>query len=119
VKKIVIAVNDMFFAGRIRAVAEPLGLALTFAKQAEQVLELARREQPHLIIFDLNDARCQPLETIRQMKADPELAGIKVIGYLSHVQVELHRQAVQAGCDQVMAKSAFTQLLPNILSEQA
>ena len=115
-KKVLVAVNDMFFAGRIRGVANQLGLTLTFAKQAEQVLELARSKKPHLIIFDLNDVRCQPFETIRRLKADPELAGIKVIGYLSHVQVDLHRQATEAGCDQVMPKSAFTQLLPNLLS---
>ncbi|MBI3949562.1 MAG: response regulator [Acidobacteria bacterium] len=116
-KKILIAVNDMFFAARIRAVAEQLGVELKLAKQAEQVLELSRSEKPDLVIFDLNDIRYQPLDTIRRMKADPELAEIKIIGYLSHVQVELHRQATQAGCDQVLAKSAFTGLLPELLSE--
>jgi len=116
-KKILVAVNDMFFAGRIRGVADQLGLSPKFVKQAEQLLELARQEKPHLVIFDLNDAQSQPLETIRQMKADPELAGIKTIGYLSHVQVNLHRQATEAGCDQVMPKSAFTQRLPKLLSE--
>jgi CheY-like chemotaxis protein len=115
-KKVLIAVNDMFFAGKIRGVAAQVGAELSSAKQADQIVELARQEQPHLIILDLNDARLQPLETIRQLKADPALAGIKTIGYLSHVQVDLHRQATEAGCDQVMPKSAFTQLLPNLLS---
>lgn len=117
-KKILVAVNDMFFGAKIRGTAERLGVILRFAKHAEQVLELARSEKPHLVIFDLNDSRCQPLDTIRQMKADPELTGIKTIGYFSHVQTELHRQATEAGCDQVLPQSAFTHMLPNLLSGQ-
>jgi CheY-like chemotaxis protein len=117
--KILIAINDLFFAGKIRGVANQLGVQLKFAKRAAQVLELAGSEKPDLVIFDLNDARLQPLETVRQMKADPELSRIRVIGYLSHVQVDLQRQAKEAGFDQVLPKSAFTQRLPNLLSEQA
>ncbi len=118
-RKILVAVNDMFFTSKVQGVANQLGLALSFAKQPAQILELARSEKPDLVIFDLNDARCQPLETIRQLKADPELAEIQTIGYLSHVQVDLNQQAVEAGCDRVLAKSAFTQLLPRLLTGEA
>lgn len=116
-KNILVAVNDIFFAGRIQAVAEQLGLTLTFAKQADQVRDSARHQPPDLVIFDLNDPRCRPLETIRHLKGDPQLAGITIIGYLPHVQVELQQQAKQAGCDHVLPKSAFTRLLPVLLSE--
>ncbi len=115
-QKIIIAVRDMFFAARIRGTAERFGLSLTFASSADQLLELVRTEKPTLIIFDLNDARYRPLETIRQLKADADLADIRIIGYLSHVQVDLQRKAREAGCDQVLAKSAFTQRLPQLLS---
>jgi hypothetical protein len=38
-----------------------------------------------------------------------------VIGYLSHVQGELKQKAHEAGCDMVLARSAFSQNLPNLL----
>ena len=43
------------------------------------------------------------------------LNSIKLIGYLSHVQTDLKRQAEQTGCDEVMARSAFSMNLPEIL----
>lgn len=116
-RKVLIAVSDMFFAARIRQTAEQVGVTPTFAKRGEQVLDLARSEKPTLIIFDLNDAHYRPLETIARLKADPELAQIKALGYLSHVQTDLHQQASEAGCDHVLAKSAFTQLLPKLLTQ--
>ena len=42
-KYVLAAVDDMFFAAKIRATAEQLGLDVRFAKSAEDVLEKARR----------------------------------------------------------------------------
>jgi CheY-like chemotaxis protein len=84
-------------------------------KTADEMLDLAQRQQPALIIFDLNEASLRPLETIARLKADPDSAVIRTIGYYSHIQTELRRQAGEAGFDQVLAKSAFTQLLPTLL----
>jgi hypothetical protein len=50
------------------------------------------------------------------MKADPELAAIPSIGFVSHVQTELIDAARQAGVDEVLARSAFTMRLPEILA---
>ena len=53
------------------------------------------------------------------MKSDPELNRISLIGYVSHVQGELKQSAHEAGCDIVMARSAFSQNLPNILKRHS
>ncbi|HLL39636.1 MAG TPA: hypothetical protein VK357_08200, partial [Rubrobacteraceae bacterium] len=45
--------------------------------------------------------------------------GIPVIGFLSHVQKDLAVAARESGCDRVMARSAFTKDLPEILSGPA
>ncbi|HZE62914.1 MAG TPA: hypothetical protein VE056_03505, partial [Pyrinomonadaceae bacterium] len=52
----------------------------------------------------------------RELKTDESLAGIPVVGFFSHVEVELQRKAVQAGYDQVMPRSVFFGELANILS---
>ena len=41
--------------------------------------------------------------------------GIRIIGFLSHIQGDLKAKAVEAGCDTVMPRSAFSQNLPNLL----
>ena len=56
---------------------------------------------------------------IRALKADPKLSGIDVVGYVSHVQGELKQQAQQAGCNMVLARSAFSQNLPQILKRHS
>ena len=63
----------------------------------------------------MNNPRTDPLGTVAQMKADPALAGIPTVGFVSHVQTDLIDAARRAGVDQVLARSAFTQLLPEIL----
>jgi hypothetical protein len=41
---------------------------------------------------------------------------VRMVGFLSHVQVDLAEQARAAGCDEVMPRSKFTQNLAEILS---
>jgi len=44
---------------------------------------------------------------------------VSLIGYLSHVQGELKQAAQEAGCDMVMAKSAFSQNIQQILKRHS
>jgi hypothetical protein len=40
---------------------------------------------------------------------------VSIIGFLSHLQGDLKAKAVEAGCDVVMPRAAFSQNLPNLL----
>jgi DNA-binding NarL/FixJ family response regulator len=46
------------------------------------------------------------------------LAGLRIIGYGSHVDRDLLRSAAEAGCDQVLARSAFFSQLPAVLQAE-
>ena len=50
------------------------------------------------------------------MKADPVLTKIPIVGFASHVQTDVIEAARKAGVDDVLARSAFTQRLPEILA---
>ena len=75
-----------------------------------------REKQPSLVIFDLNSSKLRPLEIIAQMKADPALRTIRTLGYVSHVQTDVIAAARAAGIDEVLARSAFSERLGQILS---
>jgi PleD family two-component response regulator len=75
-----------------------------------------RKEAPSLVIFDLNSARTDPLGIVAAMTGDPALASIPTIGFVSHVQTDLIDAARQAGVGDVMARSAFTARLGEILT---
>jgi len=103
--------DDLFFQMKVAETAKQLGLQLKVAANGEALLALLD-SSPKLIIVDLN-ARNQPIQAIELLRAKKN--GVPVIGFLSHVQVELAQQARAAGCDEVMPRSAFTQNLANIL----
>jgi len=50
------------------------------------------------------------------MRGDPALASIPTVGFVSHVQTDLIDAARQAGVGEVMARSAFTARLAEILT---
>src|SRR3954454_5939711 len=105
--RIVLAVaNDIFFSAKITAAAKQAGVKLEYVTIEKNLLEKAA-ENPALIVFDLNFDAGRPLELIGKLKANPATKQIRLLGYLSHVQVDLQRAAVEAGCDQVMPRSAF------------
>jgi CheY-like chemotaxis protein len=116
-KSVIAVVDDMFFASKIRAVAEHLGLEVRFARSTDEALEAARTDNPALIIADLHAQKCDPFGLAEQLKMDETLRAVPLIGFFSHVQTELHQRAKQAGYDRVMPRSAFSKNLPEILGE--
>lgn len=113
-KRILAVVSDLFFSVKLSEAAKRASLALEFVKDPKQVLDKAHHEKPALIIFDLNFDGVGPVDLITQLKSAPETKGINLIGYLSHIQAELKQSAQSAGCDMVMARSAFSQNLTQI-----
>lgn len=109
------AVDDLLFSSKIRATAKAAGVEVTFARTPDQIVDQARALRPTLIVFDLNSPRTDPLSTLRRLKEDPELAGIRAVGFASHVHTALIQEARLAGADDVMARSAFASGLAEIL----
>lgn len=106
--------SDLFFSVKINDGAKALGTTAEFVKDKAFALERARL-QPPLIIVDLNCDAAEPLELIRALKSNPETAQIPMIGFVSHVQTQTRQKAGEAGCDIVVARSAFAQNLPQML----
>ncbi len=118
-KKILAAVGDLFFTVKITDAAKRAGLLVEFVKDDKTLLDKAKIEKPALIIFDLNFGEMQPLKLIPKLKGSSDLKSISLIGYLSHIQGELKLKAQETGCDMVMARSALSQNLAQILKRHA
>jgi hypothetical protein len=50
------------------------------------------------------------------VRSDEATVNVPTVGFLSHVQKDLAVAAREAGCDRVVARSAFTKDLPRILA---
>jgi len=116
--KIFFFIEDLFFNAKITETARKLGVKVAFVKnEKEAIAELTGGEEadrPGLIVFDLNNANAKPLTLIPKLKAKLKKS-TSIIGFLSHLQGDLKAKAVEAGCDTVMPRAAFSQNLPNLL----
>ena len=116
--KIFFFIEDLFFIAKIQETARKLGVKVAFIKnEKEAIAELVGGEEedrPGLIVFDLNNANAKPLTLIPKLKTKLKRS-TSIIGFLSHLQGDLKAKAVEAGCDTVMPRAAFSQNLPNLL----
>jgi PleD family two-component response regulator len=117
--KVLVLLDNLFFAGKINQAAAQTAVKLIYAKTSEQALMLALTERPVQIIVDLDAASCNPIEFITRLKVDAELHRIPTLGFVSHVNLDIQQQARDAGCDQVMARSAFDRNLAAILNQES
>jgi PleD family two-component response regulator len=113
---ILCAVDDLIFSIKISTAAKALGVDVFFERSADQVVPRIRERMPTLVILDLNSAKLRPLEVIAQLKVDRTLKNIPTLGYVSHVQTDLIAAARGAGVDEVLARSAFSAQLGDILT---
>ena len=113
---ILCVVDDLMFSMKISTAAKAQQAPLAFERPAANVVERVRTERPSLVIFDLNSAKLRPFDAIAAIKSDPELQHTRTLGYVSHVDATAIASARSAGIDEVLARSAFSERLPDILS---
>lgn len=106
----------MFFKSKIRAVAEAVGTEISFPRNKDALIQKAREAKPQLIIVDLHNQKIEAAALATELKSDEELRAIPLLGFFSHVQTELQRNALAAGFDQVIPRSVFARDLSKILS---
>lgn len=113
-KKVLAAVEDLFFVVKINDLARRAGLEVEFLKNEEDVLSQAEQQQPLMVIVDLNNNRIEPVGLIAKLKGAAATKGVSIISFVSHVQADLKQQAQEAGANMVLARSAFSTSLPQI-----
>ena len=113
---IVCVVDDLIFSIKISTAAKHLGVDMYFERSRDKVLQTVREKQPSLVIFDLNSSKLAPIDAIAALKEEPTLSTIRTLGYVSHVDSETIERARGAGIDQVLARSAFSEKLGEILT---
>jgi CheY-like chemotaxis protein len=112
VKTVLGLVTNLMFSTRIAELASTMGGLVTLVSSNEEVVEKLDIN-PSLIILDLTAVQPGWEEMVAKAKA----AGVPVLAYGPHVDVEAHAAAQAAGCDEVVANSKFKIDLPNLLKK--
>lgn len=116
---ILAAVDDLFFLARIQETARRTGVSVEAVNPGKLCPELQGHPERDVraIILDLNCESCSAVDLVRALKFDGSTRAIPVVGFVSHVQGDLIAAARAAGCDTVLARSAFTEQLPSLLAK--
>ncbi len=111
-------IEDLFFQAKIIETSKKLGVKVEFVKgdkeSVARLTDLAEADRPTLVVFDLNNLNAKPMTLIPKFKTKFKKA-TSIVGFLNHLQGDLKLKAIEAGCDTVMPRSAFSQTLPNLL----
>ena len=118
--KILALVSDLLFTVKINEAAKRNGMQIDYVKNDDDFLaRLHEKPAPKLVIMDLNISSASPVELIEKIKGQEETKAISVLGYVSHIQGDLKVKAQEAGADAVLARSAFSQNLVQILKRHS
>jgi PleD family two-component response regulator len=115
--RIVIAVvDDMFFVSKIRETGKALGMIVNVPRNLEALHATVTEDSPALILVDLHHQKLDAVKLASELKAHEKVKEVPLLGFFSHVQTDLQREAIKAGYDEVLPRSIFFRDLAKILS---
>ncbi len=80
------------------------GFDVLIARDGASGIDMARSEQPDLVLMDLGLPVLDGWEAARRLKADPATCRIPVIALSAHAMAGDRVQALEAGCDEYDVK---------------
>jgi CheY-like chemotaxis protein len=115
VPPVVYLVRDLFFASKIQAVADQLGVEVRSAASAEALQAAARGARLAIVDLRLPEA----LHALELLAGDPATADVPAVGFVDHERLDVMESARALGATQVMAKGQFASMLPRLLQDAA
>ncbi len=112
---VAVLVEDLIFRSKIEATAKQLKIDVVPWTGNESKLS-GLHGGSSLVILDLNHKKMDAVAWLTAFKGNPTTERIPVLGFLSHVQVELKQKAVEARCDLIVPRSIFSAQLPELLA---
>ena len=92
-----------------------LGYRVQTSNLAASVADLVRQERPMVLVAELGLRHGDFCGVITELKRDPAVAHVPVIGYTAQRNKKLQDAAVKAGAKLVAADSAVLDQLPELL----
>jgi len=97
------------------AVLEGEGFEVSAVCDAHSALETALREQPQIVLMDVQLPETDGLEATRMLKAEARTAHIPVVAVTAHVRPDDQERCLEVGCVMHVAKPIDTRGLPELI----
>ena len=116
-KKILVVEDNPMNMRLIEMTLNAQNYTLLKATDGQEALAIARREQPDLIIMDINLPGINGLEVTRKLRETPEFKDTPIIGITAYAMKGDKEKVLEAGCDAYLSKPVDTRQLPVIIAE--
>ena len=114
-KSLVACVEDLFFRSKIEATARHLNVPIRFVT-GKDLAKACGDKNTAAVLLELSSGG-DALGSVRALRSGKATEALPVIGFLSHVDKQLARDAESAGVSQVMPRSQFSETLPDLLMD--
>lgn len=114
-KTILLLVPDLLFSTKIEDAARRLGLRAVGAEPYGDFDSLIARESPELVVLTFDRTG----ESWQLLASSARRAGVKILAFGSHMNVDAFKRAKELGCDEVVANSRMNAELQKLLEKWA
>ena len=87
------------------------------ATDGEEALNTAIREQPDLIIMDIQLPKINGLEVTRKLRQTPAFNQTPIIGITAYAMKGDRERVIESGCNAYLPKPINTRELPEVIAE--
>ncbi len=116
-KRILVAVNDIFFYTKLRDACKPHGYTLEKARSQEDVTEKAQALNPAAIVININDESLDAFKAIEALKHHDGSKSIPLLAFANHDDVESWRRAQKLGVTKIVSRNEFSSRTLALLQE--
>ncbi len=102
-------------ADALREMVTIFGVEARTAYGARAGLMVLNRQKPALVLLDLNMPGLSGLEVLRFIRRDMRLSDVPVVVVTSEDQKELHREAIDAGANDLIIKPMMLDQMEAVL----
>ncbi len=117
-RKTILIVEDSAMNRKlVTTVLRPHGYNLLIAVDGEQAIEIATREQPDLILMDMQLPKVSGYDATQTLKSQPETANIPIVALTAHAMDGERERATSAHCDGYITKPIDTRAFPGLIRQ--
>ena len=116
-RKVLVLADDLFWRTKIDHAVKSAAGQVEFLAGPEDLAK-ADPALTAVILVDLS-IRKEPFTAITALKKGSKTKQIPVIGYYEHVRKDLHQKGKEAGCDETLSRSAFSEHLGELVMKYA
>lgn len=117
-RTVVVLADDPYWKTKIDQAAKSAQALPVFISDPKELAKAVETGKTALVLIDLS-LRHEPFAAIAALRKGSKTRLIHIVGWCEHTRKEMEQKAKEAGCHEVLSRSAFSQHLADIIMTHA